>query len=178
MYEKLKKELQEIYEEKGRGAIFRSKARWTEDGEKPTKYFFNLEKTRYEKKIISQLKIGEDKFVSHFKQVNKEIENHYILHRVLVANKGLKKFKIRNDDLCDQCKTPDSLEHTFLRCPANVKFYHEILSWFNVSHNTLINISPGQILMQKNIPGPINVNLRRRLDLIILFIIKYVYLEF
>ena len=44
---------------------------------KPTKYFFNLEKTRYEKKIISQLKIGEDKFVSDFKQVNKEIENHY-----------------------------------------------------------------------------------------------------
>jgi len=51
----LKKELQEIYGEKGRGAIFRSKARWTENGEKPTKYFFNLEKTRYEKKVISQL---------------------------------------------------------------------------------------------------------------------------
>ena len=76
-YKKLKKELQEIYEEKGRGVIFRSKARWTEDGEKPTKQFFNLEKTRYEKKIISQLKIGEDKFVSDFKQVNKEIENIY-----------------------------------------------------------------------------------------------------
>ena len=76
-YEKTKKELQKIYEEKGRGAIFRSKARWTENGEKPTKYFFNLEKTRYEKKIVSQLKIGEDKFVSDFKQVNKEIENHY-----------------------------------------------------------------------------------------------------
>ena len=75
-YEKLKKELQEMYEEKGTGAIFRSKARWTENGEKPTKYFFNLEKTRYEKKIVSQLKIGEDKFVSDFKQVNKEIENH------------------------------------------------------------------------------------------------------
>jgi len=51
----LEKELQEIYGEKGRGAIFRSKARWTENGEKPTKYFFNLEKTRYEKKVISQL---------------------------------------------------------------------------------------------------------------------------
>ena len=38
---------------------------------------FNLEKTTHEKKIISQLQIGEDKFVSDFKQVNKEIENHY-----------------------------------------------------------------------------------------------------
>ena len=31
-YENLKKELQEIYEQKGRGKIFRSKARWTENG--------------------------------------------------------------------------------------------------------------------------------------------------
>ena len=69
--------MQEIYEGKGRGAIFRSKVRWTEKGEKPTKYFFNLEKTRYEKKIISQLQIGEDKFVSDFKQINIEIENHH-----------------------------------------------------------------------------------------------------
>ena len=36
-----------------------------------------------------------------------------ILHRVLVTKKELEKFRIRNDDLCDQCKTPDSLQHTF-----------------------------------------------------------------
>lgn len=70
--EKLKKELQEIYEGKGRWAIFSSKARLTENGEKPTKYFFNLEKKRYEKKIISQLQIEEDRFVSHLNKINKE----------------------------------------------------------------------------------------------------------
>ena len=43
-----------------------------------------------------------------------------ILRRILVTNKELKKFKISNDDLCDQCKTPDSVEHTFLQCPVNV----------------------------------------------------------
>ena len=98
-----------------------------------------------------------------------------ILHRILVTNRELKKFKIRNDELCDQCKKPDSLEHTFLQCPVNVKFYHDILSRFNVSHNTLINLSPEQILMQKYTPGPIDDNLRRRLELPILFIKKYVY---
>ena len=46
-----------------------------------------------------------------------------ILHRILVTNKELKRFKIRNDDLCAQCKNLDSLEHTFLKCPINVKFY-------------------------------------------------------
>ena len=45
-----------------------------------------------------------------------------ILHRIVVTNKKLKKFKIRNDGFCDQCKNPDSLEHTFLQCPVNVKF--------------------------------------------------------
>ena len=53
--------------------------------------------------------------------------------------------------VCTQPKTPDSLEHTFLQYPANVKFDHEILSWFNVSHNTLINLSAEQILMQKSL---------------------------
>ena len=51
-YESLKKELHELYEQKGRGAIFRSKVRWIEKGEKPTKYFFNLEKKNYEKKLF------------------------------------------------------------------------------------------------------------------------------
>ena len=51
--QKLKKELQEIHEEKGRGAIFRSKARSIENGEKPMKFFFNLERRNYEKTIIS-----------------------------------------------------------------------------------------------------------------------------
>ena len=76
-YEKLKEELQGIYEVNGKGAIFRSKARWIEKGERPTKYFFNLEKRNYAKKIISQLYNGEEELLSDFKKVNKEIENHF-----------------------------------------------------------------------------------------------------
>ena len=57
-------------------------------------------------------------------------------HRILVTNKELKQFKIRNDDLCFQCKNPDSSEHTFLEFPMSVQFYQEILSWFTTSNNT------------------------------------------
>ena len=39
-FDKLKNEFNRLYEIKGKGAIFRSKARWVEYGEKPTKYFF------------------------------------------------------------------------------------------------------------------------------------------
>ena len=51
-YEAAKEELKKIYENRGKEAIFRSKAKWLEQGQKPTKYFFNLEKTNYEKKLI------------------------------------------------------------------------------------------------------------------------------
>jgi len=40
------------------------------------------------------------------------------LHRILVTNKELKRFKIRNDDIC-----ADSLEHTFLSGNFIRKFY-------------------------------------------------------
>ena len=51
-YQAAKQELKKIYENRGKAAIFRSKLKWFEQGEKPTKYFFNLEKMNYEKKLI------------------------------------------------------------------------------------------------------------------------------
>ena len=39
-YDDLKKEFHYQYESKGKAAIFRSKCRWVEEGEKATKYFF------------------------------------------------------------------------------------------------------------------------------------------
>ncbi len=52
-YEVLKTELHSIYDHKGKAAMFRSKCRWIEKGEKPTKYFFNLEKRNYNRKTIN-----------------------------------------------------------------------------------------------------------------------------
>lgn len=50
-YDELKTELKSIYEEKGKQAMFRAKCRWIENGECPTKYFFNLEKSNFNKKL-------------------------------------------------------------------------------------------------------------------------------
>ena len=38
-YDRLKFELQSLYEDKERHAMFRAKLRWVENGERPTKYF-------------------------------------------------------------------------------------------------------------------------------------------
>ena len=51
-YELAKKELKNMYDSKGKEAMFRSKARWVEQGEKPTKYLFNLEKRDYDRKVL------------------------------------------------------------------------------------------------------------------------------
>jgi len=60
-HNQLKQELCLIYENRGKGSIVRSKTQWIEQGEKPTKYFFNLEKQNYSHKTIKELKHPEGK---------------------------------------------------------------------------------------------------------------------
>ena len=57
--------------------MFRSKTRWIEKGEKPTHYFFNLEKRNLEKKVITQLKLENGDITLEMKQINQEIKSFY-----------------------------------------------------------------------------------------------------
>ena len=57
----LKQQLIVFYEEKSKGLMLCSKTRWTERGEKPTKYFFNLEKKNYNRKKNSTIRTLERK---------------------------------------------------------------------------------------------------------------------
>ena len=63
-YKLLKQDPCLIYENKGKGSIVHSKARWTKQGEQPTKYFFNLKKRNYNHKIDKKLKRSDDKTVT------------------------------------------------------------------------------------------------------------------
>ena len=54
-YESIKHELKQIEIEEARGSIIRSKANFIEEGEKPTRYFFNLEKRNAMNKNIKSL---------------------------------------------------------------------------------------------------------------------------
>ena len=73
-YEYLKNELKRLYEKKAEGAIFRSKVRWIEEGEKLTKYFFNMEKKNFNKKVITELKISEGHVTANASQIMEEIK--------------------------------------------------------------------------------------------------------
>ena len=58
-----KSSLQKIIHFKTKGAIFRSKVRWYDEGERNTRYFFNLENRCQSKKNIDKLKIDDNTFI-------------------------------------------------------------------------------------------------------------------
>ena len=76
-YDDHKKELQHQYENKGKAAIFRSKCRWVETGEKATKYFFNLEKRNYNRKTINEIKLENDETTTDETQILSMIQTYY-----------------------------------------------------------------------------------------------------
>ena len=67
LMEKNREELEEKSMEKVKGIMFRSKAKWYEQGEKNTKYFFSLEKAKYNAKTCYTL-ITDD---------NRELKDHF-----------------------------------------------------------------------------------------------------
>ena len=62
--------------EKAKGAFICSRARWLEEAEKNTSYFFGLEKQRQTKKKIKKLLINNIS-IDNQDQVNEEIRHFY-----------------------------------------------------------------------------------------------------
>ena len=76
-FDRLKNKLNRLYETKARGAILRSKVKWVELGEKPNKYFFNMEKKNYNKKVIKELKRPDGKITVNDHEIMSDIETFY-----------------------------------------------------------------------------------------------------
>ena len=66
--EKTRQDLEEITHDITRGIIFRSKCKWYLEGERNTKYFFSLEKSRYNSRICDTM-IHEDKEINDEKKI-------------------------------------------------------------------------------------------------------------
>ena len=72
----LKKEYDTIAQKKTEGTIIRSRARWTEFGEKNTKYFLNLEKRQQQRNIIKELQTTKNT-LKNPKLILKELTSFY-----------------------------------------------------------------------------------------------------
>ena len=76
-FEVAKEKLKRLHEIRGKEAMLRSKMKWIGQGKKPTKYFYNIEKTNYGKKLVREVKLQNEEIMSNPVQVNKEIEVFY-----------------------------------------------------------------------------------------------------
>ena len=82
-YQHIKEELEKVEELETKGAILRSKVKWSEAGEKNTKYFLNLEKRNAVEKHICQLQLDNGEITSDFKEILEEQKRFY---RTLYTN--------------------------------------------------------------------------------------------
>ena len=76
-YNNLKEEIDLIYQKKGKGSIIRSKCKCIERGEKPTAFFFNLEKRNYNRKSIKKLEGAGGTTLTNEDEILNKIETFY-----------------------------------------------------------------------------------------------------
>ncbi len=73
----LEEELKKMEQEKCRGAILRSKAKYTIEGEKCTNFFFDLEKNRGQSELIKELHSKKGEIVKGTDGILKEVKEYY-----------------------------------------------------------------------------------------------------
>ena len=93
-----------------------------------------------------------------------------ILHRILVTNEDLYKWKIKETDLCTFCQEEiETIVHLFLECEVIKQFWLQIEEWLYQINNTRIHIQPIEIILGK-------INIENKLyDLIYLACKHYIY---
>ena len=96
-------ELENIRHKKLSGSFIRSKAKWIEEGEKPTKYFLNLEKRSFINKTIGVIESKDGQTLYNQESIKAEITDFYsqLYSRVEVQDKdtiiNLESNKLTND---------------------------------------------------------------------------------
>ena len=52
--------------------------------------------------------------------------NYKILYNLIPTKRNLFLWKLRNEDICEVCKTVEDLQHTFIYCQLNHYFYSKL----------------------------------------------------
>ncbi|KAK3104781.1 hypothetical protein FSP39_009989 [Pinctada imbricata] len=72
-----KAELQVIREKKIEGSIIRSRAKWLNEGEKPSNYFLNLESRNFVNKIIPRIEKSDGSVIENQEDILSETRNYF-----------------------------------------------------------------------------------------------------
>lgn len=93
-------EIRKIYV---KGLMLRTRAKWIEEGEKPTKYFCSLEKRQYINKNVSKLLLSDNKVVTEQTEILNEIKNFY---KMLYDSKEHELLNVNLENLLFNCDVP------------------------------------------------------------------------
>ena len=70
-----------------------------------------------------------------------------IIHRILACNEYLCTTKIRNNSLCNNCPSVDSIEHFLYSCPQTYIFWEKIANLCNQIENRDIDLDYKTVLL-------------------------------
>ena len=84
----VKLKLEQISMHKTEAAMIRSKARWCEQGERSTRYFFNLEKRNRSNNYITKLKVGDSTLVTPAEILKEELRYYQNLYTSTCTNRN------------------------------------------------------------------------------------------
>ena len=121
----LERRLDDIIKHELDGVIIRSKAQWVEKGERCTKYFFGLEKSRWKKKVINKLQdeVSGDSYVIQEKISNFAVKYYQNLYSTTHSDAANLSDYITN---CSLNKIPQSLAST-LDEPINIEDFEIVI---------------------------------------------------
>jgi hypothetical protein len=107
------------------GHAVRSRARWIVEGEKPTKYFCNLEKRNYLNKISKKLEVEGNHMIYNQAEILNEVKNCY---KNLYANKDLELLHFDLEEIIkSQVQKLDKHTSEVLERPLSEKEIFEVL---------------------------------------------------
>ena len=70
-------ELESIKSNKLKGQLVRSRLQWLEDGEKPSKYFLNLEKKNFIEKTIRKVRLNNGEVITDQENILSQVQQYY-----------------------------------------------------------------------------------------------------
>ena len=110
-----KLELENIYDKKAEGAKIRSKCEWYQHGEKPTKFFLNLEKQKAINTTVRHL-IDDDEDINDLKKINACICKFY----KNLFKKNVSKLDSEKESFLNSIALPNLTSKCFDVCESEI----------------------------------------------------------
>ena len=114
-YNLCKLELENIYDKKAEGGKVRSNCEWYQQGEKPTKFFLNLEKQKSINTTVRHL-INDGKDITHLKEINACICKFY----KNLFKKNVSKSDSEKKSFLDRIALPNLTSKSFDICESGI----------------------------------------------------------